>query len=250
MVLCRQLEAAEELARLAATAEPAPCAVDAEQAAGVTTLGSGKSMDTLREVAAEYAAQVMLRRVARPLLAQESCLCSEAVCAAVEGMQRQRAQVSYGLCCTAPAGYHASCALALRGLGPLLAQSWQVHVFDMGNLKGRGHPSGRALQLQQSKAVGTDKLCSSVYLLCASGCKIPPLEAESLWAALHQQPQSTEGTLPLWLCCAGGGQAQPHKQHVSKPGAAAHQCKRDCLPVASVHRQLPGAGPKAECHQA
>ena len=59
-MLCRQLEAAEELARLADMAEPAPCAVDGEQAAGVTNLGSGKSMDTLREVAAECAAQVML----------------------------------------------------------------------------------------------------------------------------------------------------------------------------------------------
>ena len=58
-VLCRQLEAAEELARLAARAELASCAGDTEKPAGATTFGGGKSMDTLREVAAECAAQVM-----------------------------------------------------------------------------------------------------------------------------------------------------------------------------------------------
>ena len=75
VVLSRQLEAAEELTRLAARAELTPCADDVENAAGVTSHGSGKSADTLLEVAAECAAQVMLRHVAHLLLAQQSCMC-------------------------------------------------------------------------------------------------------------------------------------------------------------------------------
>ena len=104
-MLCRQLEAAEELARLAARTELASCAVDAEQAAGVTTHVSGKSMDTLREVAAECAAQVTL--------------CPTAACTAELCMQQRKACISGRHACAAD--YAAQLMMNFIGLVLLLA---------------------------------------------------------------------------------------------------------------------------------